>query len=396
MRRVPIALALVFLAVSLAAQQPQPNVPIPIQLESKILGETRNILVRTPATYGTGAQSYPVLYLTDGDRQIDHLSALVDFLVREGRMPETILVGITNTDRTRDLTPTRVASQTFERQQFNTPTSGGADRFLDFIAQEVIAYVEKNYRTQPYRVFAGHSFGGLLAMHTAFTRPHLFNGVIAVSPTLTWDNRYVYRRAEEWAKTKASAPRTLVFSVGNEGAELDREFDALQALLKSRAPKSLEWKAVRFPDEDHGSVALPTHYEGLRKVFEPFRFAIRPQDDPKTLYARASDHFAKASARVGFDVKVPEATANLIGYRLLQSGDVPAAIEVFRKNADTYPQSANVYDSLAEAYERAGNLEDAKNNYERAATIGKRASDPNTRIYEQNLERVSKALATKT
>lgn len=396
MRRVHLAFVLVLFAVPLAAQQPQPNVPVAVQIESKVLGESRTILVRTPATYRTGAQSYPVLYLTDGDRQIEHLSALADFLAREGRIPQTILVGITNTDRTRDLTPTRVAAQTLDSQQFNFPTSGGADRFLDFIEQEVMPHVEKNYRTQPYRVFAGHSFGGLFAMHAALTRPALFNAVIAASPTLTWDNRYVYRRAEEWAKRKASAPRTLVFSVGNEGAELDREFDALEALLEARAPKNFEWKALRFPDEDHGSVLLPTHYEGLRKVFEPFRFTIRAQDDPKSLYARAAAHFAKASARVGFDVKIPETTANLIGYRLLQTGDVQGAIEVFRKNVENYPQSANVYDSLAEAYERAGNLEEAKNNYERAATIGRSASDPNTRIYEQNLERVSTALAAKT
>ena len=391
MRRALIALALAVLALPLAAQQP-PNVPVAIQIESKIMGETRNILVRTPASYRTGARAYPVLYLTDGDRQIEHLAAVADFLVREGRMPETILVGIVNTDRTRDLTPTKV--QTFGGQ-FNTATSGGADRFLDFISRELIPHIEKNYRTQPYRIFAGHSFGGLFAMHAAFTRPKLFNGVIAVSPTLTWDNRYVYRRAEEWAKANANDARTLVFSVGNEGAELDREFDALQALLSSRAPKNFEWKAERFPDEDHGSVVLPTHYDGLRKVFEPFRFVIRQEDDPKTLYARARDHFEKTSARVGFAVKIPEGTANLIGYRLLQTGDVERSIEVFRANVEAYPQSANVYDSLAEAYERAGNLVDAKSNYQRAATKGKAASDPNTNIYEQNLDRVTKALAAK-
>lgn len=392
MRRAHVALvlALVFLTVPIAAQQ-QPNLPVAIKIESKILGETRNVLVRSPASYATSTRMYPVLYLTDGDRQIEHLSAVADFLVREGRMPETILVGITNTDRTRDLTPTKVAA--FD--QFNVPTSGGADRFLDFIAQELIPHVEKSYRTQPYRVFAGHSFGGLFAMHAAFTRPKLFNAVIAVSPTLTWDNRYVYRRSEEWAKANPSEPRTLVLSVGDEGAELDREFDALKALLEKSAPKSLEWKAIRFPDEDHGSAVLPTHYAGLRKAFEPFRFAIRREDDPKTLYARAREHFAKASKRVGFEVPIPEATTNLIGYRLLQSGDVTGAIDIFRRNVEAYPASANVYDSLAEAYERAGKLEEAKSNYQRAATTGKALNDPNTRIFEQNLERVTKALAAK-
>ena len=360
--------------------------PVAVQLESKVMSERRNILVRTPDSYARGSRAYPVLYLTDGDRQIAHTAAVVDFLAREGRMPEVIVVGISNTDRTRDLTPTKVERM---GEGFATPTSGGADRFLDFIATEVIPYVEKNYRTQPYRVFAGHSFGGLFAMHAFFTRPALFNGVIAVSPTLTWDNRYVYRRATEWAKSAPDQQRTLVMSVGNEGEELDREFDALKALLAKQ--KSLAFEAVRFEDEDHGSVVLPTHYAGLRKVFDGYRFAFgTPTEDPKKLHARAREHYAKLSARMGFSVPIPEPMVNVIGYRLLQANHVQEAIEVFRANVEAYPDSANVYDSLGEAQERAGANDLAHASYKRAAEIGKANGDPNLAVYERNAERVGK------
>lgn len=389
--RVALCVWMVVVAATVAAQ-PAPDVPVPIQIESKVMAETRTILVRTPASYARGSRAYPVLYMTDGDRQIAHTAAVVDFLAREGRMPEVIIVGINNTDRTRDLTPTKVDTMRGGNGQgFPVPTSGGADRFLDFISTEVIPYVEKNYRTQPYRVFAGHSFGGLFAMHTFFTRSALFNGVIAVSPTLTWDDRYVYKRASEWVKKASDRPATLVVSVGNEGEALDREFDALKKLLEKSGPKDLEFQAVRFGDEDHGSVVLPTHYAGLRKVFEPFRFVLGPPaDDPKKLYARARAHYAKASERVGFALPIPEATGNVIGYRLLQAGHVQQAIEVFRANAETWPDSANVYDSLGEAQERAGALDLALASYQRAAAIGKTNGDPNTAVFERNAERLAK------
>lgn len=386
MRVAPCGLLSVLLISSIAAAQPRPDGATPVQIESGVMSETRTILVRTPPSYARGTRAYPVLYLTDGERQLGHTVAVADFLAREGRMPEVILVGINNTDRTRDLTPTKVERMA---EGFATPTSGGADRFLDFIETEVIPYVEKNYRTQPYRVFAGHSFGGLFAMHAFLTRPALFNGVIAVSPTLTWDDRYVYRRATEWAKSAPGRPVTLVMSVGNEGKELDREFDALKALLAKR--KSLEFEAIRFADEDHGSAVLPTHYAGLRKVFEPFRFVLgTPEEDPKKLYARAKEHSAKASARLGFALPIPEATLNAIGYRLLQAGHVQEAIEAFRANAETWAESANVYDSLGEAQERAGNLDQALANYQRAAAIGKTTGDPNQAAYERNVERLAK------
>ncbi len=387
MRRAALWALLIVLAVSVTAQ-PRPDDVVPVQLQSKVMSETRTIVVRTPASYARGDQKYPVLYMTDGAHHVGHTVAVVDFLAREGRMPEVIVVGINNTDRTRDLTPTHMDRM---GEGFATPTSGGGDRFLDFIATEVIPYVEKNYRTQPYRVFAGHSFGGLFALHAFFTRPALFNGVIAVSPTLTWGDRYVYRRASEWVKKPGDRPATLLVSVGNEGEALDRELDALKELLQKSGPKSLTFEAVRFPDEDHGSVVLPTHYAGLRKVFDGFRFVFGPPtEDPKQLLTRVRDHYAKTSTRMGFTVPIPEATLNAVGYRLLQTENVPEAIEAFRANTEAYPKSANVYDSLGEAQERAGQLEQALASYRRAAAIGKTNADPNVAVYEQNAERVAK------
>lgn len=363
--------------------------PVPVTLDSKILGETRTVFVRTPASYDRGGRAYPVIYMTDGERQLTHLAALADFLLREGRMPEVIIVGIGNTDRTRDLTPTKIAAFGGGGQAIPVPTSGGGERFLDFIASELMPWVETNYRTQPYRVFAGHSFGGLLAMHAFLTRPALFNAVIAVSPTLTWDDRHLYRRAEEWAKKPAAWPRTLLMSVGDEGEELDREFDAIRKLISRKGPPGLEFEAIRYPDEDHGSVVLPTHYAGLRKAFEPFRFSGRGITDPTELHARAREHYRKASVRLGFELPMPETTANTIGYRLLQTGHLREAIEVFTANARAWPDSANVYDSLGEAQEKAGALDLALANYRRAADIGRKTGDPNTAIFEQNAARIA-------
>ena len=70
-------------------------------LSSKILGEERTLLVSTPANYAQGSAPLPVLYMTDGDAHLSHTRGTVDFLVRNGLMPPVIVVGVTNTDRTR-------------------------------------------------------------------------------------------------------------------------------------------------------------------------------------------------------------------------------------------------------------------------------------------------------
>jgi predicted alpha/beta superfamily hydrolase len=384
-------LVLLVFALPLAAQDAKP--PQKISIFSKVLNEQRNVLVRVPASYETSGRPYIVLYMTDGDRQLPHTAATVDFLVREGRMPEVIMVGISNTDRTRDLTPTHVEVPQFGNQRFRTPTSGGGDRFLAFIEGELIPHIEKNYRTRPFRVFAGHSFGGLFAMHALVTRPKLFNALIAVSPTFGWDNTYINRRAEEFLKASRDANNTVVVTLGDEGDENARELERFRTLMQANAPASLDWAALHFADEDHGSVVMPSHYAGLKKIFAPWRFPIAADDDARGLMGRAKEHYARLSDRVGYEVPVPEGTMNLIGYRLLQIGDTDDAIEAFKMNVATYPKSANVYDSLGEAYERAGELELAKESYGRAASIGKKVGDPNTNVYEQNRDRVAKALA---
>src|ERR1044071_4122432 len=165
------------------------------QLKSEVLGEERTILVRVPQGDERGDQRSPVPYMTDGDAHLQHTAATVAFLARNGRMPEMIVVGITNTDRTRDLTPTRV-EQLPDNPNVRFPTSGGADKFLKFIETELIPQIESKYRVQPFRVLAGHSFGGLFALHAMFTRPELFNSYIAVSPSLQWDNFLLTDRAK--------------------------------------------------------------------------------------------------------------------------------------------------------------------------------------------------------
>lgn len=383
MRRTNVVV-LLFFTLPLFAQ-----LPSVIELNSKVMGEKRTILVSLPQSYGTGTRAYPVLYMTDGGAQLPHTAATVEFLARSGRVPELIVVGINNTDRTRDLTPTHLVNQTFDGQAFNFPTSGGADRFLTFIESEVIPTIEKSYRTQPYRVFAGHSLGGLFALHSLFLKPKLFNAWIAVSPTLIWEGDYVQRRAKEFVKNTPELNASLVFTLGDE-PELKKPAEALKKLLAAKGPKGFQVESFYFGDEDHGSVVMPSHYAALRRIFAPWRFVIQPDAELRTLHARAEQHFANVSKRAGYPVPVPENLTNVIGYRLLGAGMSNEAIAVFRKNVEVYPASANVYDSLGEALEKSGKVEEANRSYEHAWEIGKQTNDANVEVFRHNYERTKK------
>jgi predicted alpha/beta superfamily hydrolase len=320
-------------------------------INSVTLGEERTILVRVPPGYERSSQRFPVLLMLDAHSpQNAMMASIIEAQAFAGAMPEMILVGIQNTNRLRDLTP--------------TPTervgSGGGDKFLDFIEKEVLPLVDKTYRTEPYRVFAGHSLGGLAVVYAMASRPHLFGGYIAASPVLHWDNNFVVKKVEETFRANKEFRKSLFISLGDEPPYLGG-YNAFKDLLKKSAPNGFEYEMNHWTDEDHGSILMRTYLAGIRKNFTGWRI------DPsvQSLLALKS-HYGKLSKRFGYEIKPPENIVNQFGYVLLRSEKIDEAVEAFEENVKLYPDSANVYDSLAEALEKKGSRSKALANYEKA------------------------------
>jgi len=393
--RVLSGIAVLLFVTSAAMAQPDGGTVKRLTLKSSVLGEDRIILVRTPAGYETNKDSYPVLYMTDGDAHIGHTASTIEFLTRNGRVPEMIVVGVTNTDRTRDLTPAKSTNKN-AAGELQFPTAGGANNFLKFFETELIPEIEKQYRVHPYRILAGHSFGGLFAIHAMISKPGLFNSYVAVSPSLQWENAEALKRAEEFLKNQKELKVTLYTSLGNEPGGIGENFDKFREMLGRTNLKGFEWQAERMDDEDHGSVVLRSHYSGLRKVYAGWQ---GPRDPESGLMVGglkgADEHYKKLSERFGYSIRTPENLINQMGYQLLT--DKPdEAIAVFKANVERYPGSANPYDSLAEAYERNGRLDLAEPLYDKARTLGERNNDPNTAVYKANYDRVHAKLKETT
>ncbi|MEN3329252.1 MAG: uncharacterized protein V7638_4059 [Acidobacteriota bacterium] len=396
MMRLLSGFALILIVAAAAIAQPGTGTVKRLTLKSAVLGEDRIVLVRTPVDYETNNVRYPVLYMTDGDAHMGHTASSIEFLMRNGRISDLIVVGVTNTDRTRDLTPVKSTNKT-PAGDLQFPTSGGADNFLKFFETELIPEIEKQYRVQPYRIFAGHSLGGLFAIHAMITRPGLFNSYIAVSPSLQWENGEALKRAEDFLKNQKEMNVTLFASIGNEPGAIGDDFDKFKQLLSKTNIKGFEWQAERMADEDHGSVVLRSHYFGLRKVYEGWQAPSDPKSGAVIGGLKGVDaHYKKLSEKFGYSIPVPENVVNQIGYQSLFDGKPEEAIAAFKTNVERYPGSANVYDSLAEAYERTGRIDLADPLYDKARVIGQQNNDPNAAIYKANYERAHAKLKETT
>ena len=254
------ACATIILAVaspSLVAQDFNLTVGKHEVVQSKILGEKRDILVSVPNQAKT---NLPLLIVLDGEWTFTKVAVIVDHLVSNGRLPPMVVAGIVNTDRGRDFTPT------FEGGEF---TSGPADRFLSFIGDELIPQLASEYPIGKYHILAGHSNGGMFSLYAFIRRPEIFQANISLSPSFGLDDRFVALLGRAIAKP-TPVPRFVFLGAGGD-EEADIAVGAMRfaKTFELSMNANLEYHYEIFPGETHGTVGLRAYYRGLELLAEP-------------------------------------------------------------------------------------------------------------------------------
>src|SRR5678815_3818832 len=85
----------------------------------------------------------------------------------------------------------------------------------DSIKTELIPRIEHDYRTAPYRVFVGHSLGGITTLDALYTMPETFNAYVAIDPSLWWDGQLLLKKAKDYFGKPELAGRTLFVGQAN-------------------------------------------------------------------------------------------------------------------------------------------------------------------------------------
>ncbi len=259
------------LACAVGCKSPQlPSDPVPehdtFQIESTSVGETRVICVWTPPGYAASNVSYPVLYMPDGGIKEDfpHIANTLAELIASGSIPPTILVGVENTQRRRDLTgPSEIKAD-----EKIAPLTDGATKFRQFIGDELFSEVDRRYRTTRQRSIIGESAAGLFVVETLLLRPEMFDCYIAMDPAIYWNNKYLVRTATEHL-AKFPESRIRFWYAGSNAADIQPHTRELQSILQTEAPDSLLWTYSDQPDEKHGTIFRATKDMAIKWTFAP-------------------------------------------------------------------------------------------------------------------------------
>ncbi|WP_313375732.1 alpha/beta hydrolase-fold protein [Chishuiella sp.] len=271
-------------------------------IHSNILNEDRIIDVQLPQNYSNqdfAKGKYPVVYVLDGDTNFSLVGSLerfsTKFLFRS--QPEMIVVGIRNIDRTKDYTPTKSLTKSKDNK-LQYETSGGADNFLNFINNELKPFINKKFRTTGFNIIHGHSFGGLFAVYTLVNHPDSFNAYIAIDPSLWWDNKIVFKQAQEKFKTTTIQNKSLYVALAHEkpDAQKDRleHGNTIRKFCEELLPTTQIYSSWKYyPDYNHGSVPIPASYDAMVALFKGIELPIRDISQKPELVQETYVNFSK-------------------------------------------------------------------------------------------------------
>jgi predicted alpha/beta superfamily hydrolase len=318
------------LFIQLSGVSAQNNSVINDSIYSNILQEERSIKVILPDSYKPGSsEKYEVIYLTDGEWVAELFPFIYRFAKGENYVPPAIIVALPNTyinnanQRDRDFLPVHVESPAI---------SGGGDKFISFLKDELIPYIDKTYPTNGTNSLYGHSYGGLFAVYTLLSEPELFLTYYATDPPLGWNNDYVIKLASE--RLDKLPPDKILWIAGINETYKGMGIDRMDSVLKHKAPQSLHWKVATFPNEKHNSVRLKAMYDGIKFSYSGYSggaIQFHPmngivlKDKPATIFL--IDNYP--DLRYTLDGSEPDRTSPEADSRIILNGPAQLVLKSF-------------------------------------------------------------------
>lgn len=264
-------------------------------MKSKHTGRDYRITVGLPYAYlktrikgwpfDDAPAKWPVIYLLDADWYFGMVTETIRSMATYGGTTDAIVIGIGypgDADvqetwreawvrRSLDLTPTRdEVDEKWSAELVKRPCpTGDADNFLQFIKNELIPMVEKEYPIDPSkRTLAGHSSGGLFTIFALLDEPGLFSHYIVGSPSLPYGNKFMFKFEEQFAKQHKQLPANVYLSMGDleehTGYPALTEMLRFAVILESRNYEGLSLRKQIFADSNHCDVIAPSFQAGLK------------------------------------------------------------------------------------------------------------------------------------
>lgn len=262
------------------------------EFDSPLFPFKRPVLIYTPAEYDESTETeYDVIYVFDSQSRasFDLVQSLLHFALQAPNTDrQYIVVGVANPNhweldynRNNDFLPVP------QHLNIESPNLGSVDKFKNFLKEELMPYIDSNFRTSGRKAGIGHSLGASFVID-AMTQDDMFDDIIAISPNMTWDDDYYANMIKKFDYA-GSRPRFIALSMGNEGLDSDTLYQFPKVWRESwentktfldtvSIPDHIILEVIDLPEYDHTQVVLPVHMHALRD-YATYRYTPVFNDD---------------------------------------------------------------------------------------------------------------------
>lgn len=332
-------------------------------ITSQKLNEDREIFIGLPPSYDKNpSQKYPILLLLDGDFLFNPFQGALSYGYYWDDLPEVIIIGISqnkNNERETDCTVEEATGLPSEKGEL----------FFEFIGMELMPYIQKKYRTAPFKLIAGLDTTAAFSNFYLYKENPVFDAYISMSPELTTG-------MEEQIPERLATIEKPVFyyhsSADGDVKKMRKRIQALDELAKKITKPTLSYKFDDFKGASHYSLVLNSIPSALYHIFSIYQPISTTEFQEKivTLPSGYVDYLAKKYELLEktFSMKL---TIRLNDFKAIEAAilknkayaEFDQLAQLARKN---YPKSMLADYHMAQLYEKTGDTKKAIKTYQSA------------------------------
>lgn len=334
------------------------------EISSARLSSERKLKIKLPKDYDpNGEEKYPVIIVFDGDYLFEPVAGQVDFQTYFDNMPSSIVVGIMQgKDRFHDayFDPTT-----------GLPTESGL-RFHDFVSDELLPYIDGNYKTSRFRIAVAHDQMGNFINSYLFKKELDFQAYVCISPDFTGSlNNFISKRLSLFKDDVFYYMATSDKDI----PQVRQHILATDTQLKEVDNQNVTYYFDDFENETHYTLvtgAISSSFEKIFDIYNPLREKeleekVLPYDG--TLDRYLTDRYDRIEELFGIKKEISEEEIEKVAKIAEQREDLKSLGKLGDLANKLHPETLLGTYYLAQSAEGLGRTKKAKKLYESALTL---------------------------
>lgn len=346
-------------------------------VRSEALGGNREILVHLPDGYESTQERYPVIVKPHGTplAYFAQIVGTLDLLMSRGLIPKMVFVGIKQHGH----------DEVIPEDACREGRACTGSKFLSFLSDELLPFIDASYRTRPYRVYMGSLDCAFFGAYALLTRPDLFQAYLLNSPAWYGESGtfldYVRPRFEGQS---FSNHFLFVTYLEHESERVRSEVRAFISLINSENPNGLRWGSKLITGDDYDIFSAYTYCRGAFLALFP-DYACS-QEIMARGWEAVQAHYHGLTERYGYFIDVPLRVLDSFGNMMWRQRRMGEAERAFLTMVERDPMSINGLFRLAGLNSDMGRYDRSKAYYRKILEIDQDIDVVRIRLAE--LERV--------